>query len=630
MADDIILLAQRSDQAAEQFFEKSLFARLKYQYAGQFLGDGHKNELLALAKSSEDSLRKVLKEQQQLRADIEAYDGDDWDELFGDTKLWQKIYGDEVRTIGSKMQITYYIALAGNKTGRLEAAKEIITWCDLQQNQLRSPQTELLKAKAMSVACSDDKEYVKYALEVLDELIGSVQDLKVYCEAAILRAELLEDMNEQLLMKLSGRIKESEYKDDFELNARLAFTGLSLSNTKLLEEVIAVWPESEKLVAGCILSEMDHLRGENSLTDEYLSAKSAYEIQLALKAVLGDSPYDHRELMERFNSIEKFKSAVLYYALGESYLKDEPVLAVEFYISAAGASDKGDETEINTVDLAEKAALLAVELYNGDKNYCDIANTALLSYCQAAGMDAKEYLAELYFKILDDCNSQEQAAEKLRDASESSGYFAETVHLELMKREIARDPTGQNYLNIINLLDKSDDLCRRGGFAVFFLEAVISRVEEYLRTEADFADECYTLACRLSDCDDKDFALEVDLLKIEYGIIAGKDIEQLGDALEEINGESMQKLRCTARLLQAKGEYAESARTWEKIYTFLQQNEDPGACHARWQAKYYQLLCVSELGDMEKQDIIHAVEILQSSYDDIPPFWAEKLNELKE
>ena len=271
-----------------------------------------------------------------------------------------------------------------------------------------------------------------------------------------------------------------------------------------------------------------------------------------------------------------------------------------------------------------------VSLADTDKKYCDIANKALLSYCHVAGGDAKEYLVELYFEVLDDCHLPEKAAEKLQEASELSGYFAETARLEFMKREIARDPTGQTYLNITKLLGKSDALCRRGGFAMSFLEAGISRVEEYLQTAAGLADECYMLACMLSDCGDKDLALQGELLKIEYGIIAGRDIEQLGDVLEGIDGDSLPKLRCTARLLQAKGDYAEAAQAWEKIYTSLQQNENPETCHARWQGKYYQLLCVSKLGDTEKHDIIHAVEILQNSYDDIPPFWAKKLNELKE
>jgi hypothetical protein len=628
-ADDIILLEQRAGQVAERFFEKSLSARLKYQYSGQFLGDDHKNELLALVKSAEDDLKKVLRDQQQLRADIEAYEGDDWDKLFGDTNLWQKIYGDEIRTDGLKMQIAFYVALASDKTERLKVAKEIIAWCDLQKNQLKSPQTELLKAKIMVVACFEDKEYTEWALEVLGELIGSAQDQKIYCNAAFLRAKLLDNMDERLLMELSSLVKGSEYKDDFELNAKLAFACLRLSNTRLLEEVIAVWPESEELIAACILSEISYLKKENNFTDEYLSAKSAYEIELAVKTVLNGGPYDQRDLLERLNSIEKFKSVLLYYALGESYLKDEPVRAVEFYISAAGLSGKEDEAGISAIDLAEKGVLLAVELYNEDKRYCDIANAALFSYCHAAGVDAKENLVELYFEVVDECYLSEQAAGKLQDASELSGYFAETVRLELMKREIAKNPTGQNYQNIIKLLGKSEDLCCRSSFARSFLEVVISRVEEYSRAEAGFTDECYMLACRLNDCGGNDLALQGELLKIEYGIIAGRDIEQLGDALEGVGGDGLQKLRCTARLLQSKGDYAKAARMWERIYTSLQQNENPEAYRARWQGKYYQLLCVSKLGDTEKQDIIHAVEILQSSYDDIPPFWAEKLNELK-
>ena len=72
-----------------------------------------------------------------------------------------------------------------------------------------------------------------------------------------------------------------------------------------------------------------------------------------------------------------------------------------------------------------------------------------------------------------------------------------------------------------------------------------------------------------------------------------------------------------------------AAETWKKIHNYLQQTDDSKRSYSWWQAKYFELLCVSKLPGSKKVDIIHAAEILVSSYSNIEPFWARKLNELK-
>lgn len=91
-------------------------------------------------------------------------------------------------------------------------------------------------------------------------------------------------------------------------------------------------------------------------------------------------------------------------------------------------------------------------------------------------------------------------------------------------------------------------------------------------------------------------------------------------------------LRCRARLLTTEGKFAEAARLWAQIAK-MQQNKTNGA-HQRtwkwWRAKFYELDCFAKTPQTEKQEILHTIEVLESSFTDIPPLWAEKLDLLKQ
>ena len=90
--------------------------------------------------------------------------------------------------------------------------------------------------------------------------------------------------------------------------------------------------------------------------------------------------------------------------------------------------------------------------------------------------------------------------------------------------------------------------------------------------------------------------------------------------------------RCRARLLTAQGRYAEAARLWAQIAK-IHKNETNGAYQRTWKwwrAKFYELDCFAKIPQTEKQDILHTIEVLESSFTDIPPLWAEKLDLLKQ
>lgn len=90
--------------------------------------------------------------------------------------------------------------------------------------------------------------------------------------------------------------------------------------------------------------------------------------------------------------------------------------------------------------------------------------------------------------------------------------------------------------------------------------------------------------------------------------------------------------RCRARLLTAQGKFAEAARLWAHLAR-IQKNDLHETTQRPWEwwrAKFYELDCFANTPQTEKQDILHTIEVLVSSYTGIPPLWAEKLDLLKQ
>ena len=620
---DAVGLREEAYQTIEDFYEQSLSLRLKYDYAGTFVSGEHKSKLLTLGKDADLKLAEVYDKQRHLRADIEAYDGDDWDKLYGVTGLWKSVYANEFETLWLREQVGYYIALALPEQKRLKVADSIIGWCESDKNRFKNAQTKLLKAKASALIGIGSKGYRQQAMKIVEDLANSKDYDEVYFHAVLLRFDVVGDVNRTLLTEMAERVAQGELSDDFELNVRVAFAGLKIGETKYLDEVISKWPGAEKLIAEIILDSLSHLEKNGKLKDDLLARQSVSETHLALNSVIEKSAGDYIRLLERLDRIEKFRCSLLSYALAQAYVNDEPVLAVEHYIAAATTRNIDKTLSITKLELAQKGASIAAELYGRDKKYCGIAGRALLFYCRAAGAEADAETAGLYFQMIDACLGKDKAQKQLERLAGSEGHFADVASFEIARRKIENDPTKRNYVDALKVLASMEAHCGYVRNAGSILYAICMRIEEYGQEYPAFIDDCYFIAKQIGDCGG-DPDRRMVLVKIEFGVLAGADSAELWQELEAIDDGSTDAMRCRARLMQAKGQYAQAAATWKK----LQTNNDPKVSYSRWQGKFYELWCLSQVATTKKADISHAVEVLKSSYDNIPLFWAKKLGEL--
>ena len=75
---------------------------MQYEYSGKFLTQEDKENLRKLAKRASDDLHTIAENLQKLKQQIEDYQGEDWDERYGVTGLWQKLSIDLYATKLSK------------------------------------------------------------------------------------------------------------------------------------------------------------------------------------------------------------------------------------------------------------------------------------------------------------------------------------------------------------------------------------------------------------------------------------------------------------------------------------------------------------------------------------------------
>ncbi len=282
-----------------------------------------------------------------------------------------------------------------------------------------------------------------------------------------------------------------------------------------------------------------------------------------------------------------------------------------------------DSTQEQQSELLEKLGDFILSCRGQDENSNKLRREAIAIYRQS--------LSESKDKI-----STKKAVEILTKAETTHG-----INLDLFKaqalQQLGRLDESAHYM----LLAIQDDRGSLAGAVTKLLAEVIDKIDEF-KTEPDnpysremmenckkLAQFCYsTLNNRQSGL----FLAEISIFA------ADKNKENLLEADELLNnlaGDSrdadVDLLRCRARLFSEQGKFEQAAELWAKI-TRIQKNKLPKADQQSWKwwrAKFYELYCWSKCPQAKKKEVLHTIEVLENSFTDIPPLWAEKLNSLK-
>ncbi len=282
------------------------------------------------------------------------------------------------------------------------------------------------------------------------------------------------------------------------------------------------------------------------------------------------------------------------------------------------------EQEQQNSELLEQLRELILNCPSRDKKNNKLRMKAITIYCQLLLELKNEASAQSILTIL-------------AEAETTTG-----INLNLFKlfkaqalQQLGRLDESAHYM----LLAIQDDSGSLAGEVMELLSEVVDTIDK-LQLQADDFGKTIHNCKKLAEFSHKSTNdRQSGLLLTEISILAAaKDKEKLSEVeklLDNIardgDANDVDVLRCRARLLTAQGKFADAARLWAQVAK-IRKSETVSTNQRSWKwwrAKFYELHCCAKISQIQKEKVLHTIEVLENSFADIPPLWAEKLNSLK-
>jgi hypothetical protein len=412
---------------------------------------------------------------------------------------------------------------------------------------------------------------------------------------------------------------------------------------KGFEKTVKVLPIVENIIGSLLLSAL-------SLEQQDLEQTSVFEAELAVRTSLRSEGKDYTELLERLSNTEKLKTPLILYISAAKTSESNPAKAVGFLIEASKVQkiQKDTNLKMSADKIAEQAAKLAYSLFAQDSNNCTITLEAFENYFTFAGKDIDEELEYLYSEILDKCGQTKKAKELLEKiAGRPEGNWRNRAKLELTVKAIQQKEhegpkTAGKLLEQFSSLIPDFNDCKYANEAMELLSKIIDEIDETQKQPDSFqrtVQNCEVLAEFCFGCLEEPQKRQAGLYLAETAILAANKEEEKLTATEKLlndiaesGKEDVNFLRCRARLLAEQGKFSKAAELWAQVAQI--QKKDMTSENQRswkwWRAKFYELDCWSKSPKTQKQEVLHTIDVLKNTFDNVPPLWDEKIDLLTE
>lgn len=429
---DVLEQGRAVERVFGEFLVASLPLRVKYEFGGKAAGPDEGGRLVGLCEKAGAKLEVIYSVQAGFKRRIEEYEGRDWDVLYGESRLWQRIYGDLQRNAVLQQRLEIYKAMGLGGKQRKDVLAGVIGRCDSKEAGFGRASGQILKARAVAVL--GGKAAKRKALELLGSL-GKRSEIgdRVYFEASLIKIYLGADLN--AIDGFGKAIVGSSIKDDFELNLGVTVFELMYGGAgrgAWVKRMMGKWPGVKWAIGEVILEQLSELDKMGQLNVGLLENRSDVEISLVLGAAQRAGAREYRSVIEKICAVERFRTPLALYVYAEANVEVEPATAIRYYLKAAMEKNKGEggDLGVGTVEIAEFAARLAYKLYYEDSNYLDTARLAMGFYCAAAGVDANKEIVYLYAGLLGESGRRSESHKLLEKISAGGGRFAKEARLD--------------------------------------------------------------------------------------------------------------------------------------------------------------------------------------------------------
>ena len=645
--DDINRLAENAKLITDQFIQDSFYLRAELEYSGRFNSQENRDKFITIAQRARGKLESIGAQQRTLIEQIEGYQSSDWDSRYGANGLWRKLAGDISVTSLSVCEIDFYLASAAQQPARNEILHKILVRINDQGTDNLPIAFKLLRAKTLGLLSQTDSAYKSQAKKEFDLLtIRSDMLQEMAFRITIEAIRFLGEAEAGRLNRLTDELSQSSCSNDMELVLSLAFLQRRYC-PEGFERTVTIWPQIEDLLGRLALSEIsERFKQQQGLEQIWL-----FEAKLAAKAIWRNQADKCVELLDYLANTQRFKTPLILYAAGSASVDSLPIKSVNFLTEASKLQKlhKDSMLKISAEKIARQAAMLGYNLYTADRQNCSVALEAMDNYQEMAGEKIDGELEYLYTIVLNDCGEAQKSRHLLEKiVSRPAGKWRDRAKLDLIMQEIRQiqndneRPQGEileqlaHHMSLAVRLDSGSLAGEVNQLLLDIVDAI-----DLLQIQADdfetMLEDCEKLALFNYKClDDR----ESGLLLAEISVFAAKKDEEKLSAVEKLL-ENLSKdgkeadvnlLRCRARLVTEQGRFNQAAELWAKICN-IRKNQISAQNQRSWKwwrAKFFETACWARMPQTKKENVLHSIEILENSFSDIPPLWAEKLRSLRQ
>ncbi|MHC4758191.1 MAG: hypothetical protein ACYTE8_06015, partial [Planctomycetota bacterium] len=418
-------------------------------------------------------------------------------------------------------------------------------------------------------------------------------------------------------------------------------------------KTIDLFPETRNFIGLLALNELSAKFEENKLSLENLENIDTFQVELAVYAAWVGEPEKNKELFQQLLKAKKFHTPLVTYVAAASLAQSSSLDAINLLLEASKLQNQEESKwlPVSAVEVAEKGAWFAYDLFETDKSYCEITEQAFENYFIIAADISDQQLEYFYAVILRDCGKPEKSKELLEKlADKAQGKWQKRAVMELAVDSIRQNNNltieqKQSLLNkisaIINI-DNEKEYCDYAYDIFKLLQELTDRIEEVQINVSDFPkllDQLVVCSGFCYECFDGTEKYAAALLWGELLVLENSlqrpEFSDLRHFIQATGNENevpeAELLRFQARILMAEGNFLEAAELWVKICN-IREAENLTENERNWQwwrAKYYELYCCRQVPEFKNIELLHTIEILETTYTQIPHLWAEKLNSLK-
>jgi len=439
-AEDIDKLAASVKSVISDFKRLSSELRFQYEYSGRFLNSADKEKLYALAAEGSEQLRKIAESQQELKGRIEAYEGDDWEDRYGGTGLWRKLFNDLYVTNVNRLEMDFHAALHGDQVNRDGILRQMPAQIDALGQDYDTAYLQFLRAKALGLLALSDAAYESPARQQFDMLLDrSDMQQSTAFRIAIERIRLFGPGDNERLAQLAKELAQSDVNDP-EMILSVACLQHRLNTPQEFEETVNLRPGMlDKFIGVLALRDLDYRLEQGELDP---GKTSLFEVELAAQAAWRDVPKDQIGLLRCFVQLEQFRTPLTLYVTALACAETCPAEAASLLIQAAQMQEAGRSKRLGVEagTIVEQAAKLACNAYAGGRLDEHTVLDIFDGFQRIAGQCADDELEYCYASALMAAGQKEKAVELLRKiAATPQASRRSWARLDLIASAITHD-----------------------------------------------------------------------------------------------------------------------------------------------------------------------------------------------